>query len=145
MYNGTLRRWLVLPSCIRAFYRMTDSSRRTPPQLVLALALITAFGAWLRVQGLGQQVLQDDEWHALNMLAEAGYGRIAQSFGYADHSIPLTLLYKLVADTIGLTEVRMRAIQVACGIVVVPACGLLAWRGAPRCPAAPPFALVAGD
>jgi hypothetical protein len=116
-----------------------------PRLLAVSLAVITVFAAWLRIDGLDRQFLQDDEWHALNMLVSSGYARIFQTFGYADHSIPLTLLYKAMADTIGLDEVRMRALQAACGIAVVPLCGALAWRVLRDAPAAALFAFLVAD
>src|SRR5438128_2462769 len=83
------------------------------------LAAALALGAWLRLHGLGEQVLLDDEWHALHKLMAAGYAEIFRSFGYADHSIPLTLFYKALADTVGLDEIRMRMVQAACGIALI--------------------------
>lgn len=103
---------------------MTD--RRS---VLAALAILaTAFGAWLRVHGLADQIVQDDEWHALHKLMGASYGEIFRSFGLADHSIPLTMLYKAMATAFGLDEVNLRALQVTCGIALVPLAGWLAWK-----------------
>jgi hypothetical protein len=85
-------------------------------------------GAWLRTYGLAEQIVQDDEWHAIHKLMNAGYAQIVRSFGLADHSIPLTLLYKAMAGTIGLDEIDMRALQVACGIGLIAVAAWLAWR-----------------
>jgi hypothetical protein len=92
------------------------------------IALATLLAAWLRLHGLDIQVVQDDEWHAIHKLMSSSYGEIARSFGLADHSIPLTLFYKAMAETIGLDEVDMRIVQAACGIALVALCGWLAWR-----------------
>ncbi len=91
------------------------------------LALAVALGAWLRLHGLDAQVVQDDEWHAIHKLMTAGYGEIFRSFGYADHSIPLTLLYKAMADTVGLTEFNMRIVQAIAGIALIPLAAAIAW------------------
>lgn len=92
------------------------------------LALAVGLGAWLRLHGLGEQVVQDDEWHAIHKLMAAGYAEIFRSFGLADHSIPLTLLYKAMAAGVGLTEINMRIVPVMAGIVLVPVAGAIAWR-----------------
>ena len=72
--------------------------------------------------------MQDDEWHAIHKLMAAGYAEIFRSFGRADHSIPLTLLYKAMAAGVGLTEINMRIVPVMAGIVLVPVAGAIAWR-----------------
>ena len=40
------------------------------------LGLAAVLGIWLRLHGLGGQVVQDDEWHAIHKLMTAGYGEI---------------------------------------------------------------------
>lgn len=85
----------------------------------LAVALVSA--AFLRLWQIEQQVPIDDEWHAIVLLAEAGYSRIASTFGVVDHSIPLTLLYKAIADQGLLSEASLLALPVVCG--------LLTWLG----------------
>lgn len=92
------------------------------------MALATLLGAGLRLHALADQVVQDDEWHAIHKLMVAGYGEIFRSFGYADHSIPLTLLYKAMADAFGLDEINMRILQVAAGIALVPLAAAVALR-----------------
>ena len=78
--------------------------------------LFLALGFGLRAYQLPDQILADDEWHALHALLAAGYGEIATHFGGADHSIPLTLLFKLMLDTIGLSEWLMRLPSFLTGI-----------------------------
>lgn len=84
-----------------------------------AWILVVAAGAWLRFWQLGEQILIDDEWHALHKLMWAGYREIFLSFGVADYSIPLTLLFNLLAETVGLTEWRMRALPLLAGIATI--------------------------
>ena len=120
-------------------------SRTYPRSLLVSLVLATALAAWLRTHGLSNQVVLDDEWHAIHKLMSSSYRNILRTFGLADHSIPLTLLYKAIADSVGLTEARLRALQAACGIALVPLCGCLAWRATRDAPAASLFAwLVSG-
>jgi hypothetical protein len=105
-----------------------EAGRSAPGTLPLGFALATALGAWLRLYGLGEQVVQDDEWHAIHKLMAAGYAEIFRSFGMADHSIPLTLFYKAMAETAGLTEINLRIVQVLAGIALIPLAGAIAWR-----------------
>ena len=95
---------------------------------IAGVLIAVVLGAWLRVHGLGIQVVQDDEWHAIHKLMSSTYGEIFRSFGFADHSIPLTLFYKAMAAIVGLDEITMRALQVACGIALIAVCAVLAWR-----------------
>jgi hypothetical protein len=75
----------------------------------LAFSAILTIGIYLRFQQITIQWLMDDEWHAVHKLITSdGFSSIFLSFGQADHSIPLTLLYKFLAQTIGLSEMRMR-------------------------------------
>jgi hypothetical protein len=94
---------------------------------IAGVVLAFALGSWLRLHGLGMQVVQDDEWHAIHKLMAASYGEILRSFGYSDHSIPLTLFYKALAGSVGLDEVSMRILQAACGIALIGVCARLAW------------------
>ena len=50
----------------------------------------------------------DDEWHAVHKLLTSTPIEIASSFGHADYSIPLTLLYWLESKIFGLSELMMR-------------------------------------
>jgi hypothetical protein len=64
-------------------------------------------------------VLVDDEWHAVHKLLSSGYWSIATDLGDNDNCIPLTLFYKLLADTIGLSELAMRLPSLLSGISVL--------------------------
>ena len=98
-------------------------------QIALVASLLAMlFGAWLRLHGLSIQVVLDDEWHAIHKLLGSDYAGILATFGFADHSIPLTLLYKAMAGTIGLDEVDMRIVQVACGVATIGVAAWIAWR-----------------
>lgn len=113
--------------------------------LLIATVMATMLAAALRIYGITGQVLLDDEWHAVHKLISSSYENIFKSFGVADHSIPLTLLYKAMANAVGLAEGRMRALQIAFGIATVPVGAWIAWRATRDAPAAALFAiLVAG-
>jgi hypothetical protein len=110
--------------------------------LVIAVALATLLALALRAWDISGQVVLDDEWHAIHKLIGSSYWNIFRSFGVADHSIPLTLLYKAMADTIGLAEGRLRVLQIVCGTALVPAGAWLAWRATRDAPAAALLAFV---
>jgi len=101
---------------LRSF--LTGVDARRGPRLAL-WGLVLAAGAYLRLWEMGMQIVIDDEWHAIDKLIESGYLGILLSFGHADHCIPLTLLYKLIADTIGLTEWTLRLPELAAGLASV--------------------------
>lgn len=85
--------------------------------------VVLAAGSWLRLWQIDIQILLDDEWHALHRLMHAGYAEIFLSFGHADYSIPLTLLFRGLADTVGLYEWQMRLLPMLFGLaalLVVP-------------------------
>jgi len=82
---------------------------RAPLGYWLGFAALLALGAYLRVQQIDIQWLTDDEWHAVHKLVSTdGYLPILLSFGGADYSIPLTVLYKFLSVHGGLTELKMR-------------------------------------
>jgi hypothetical protein len=92
---------------------------RSEPGLLLALVV----GFALRAYQLTDQIVADDEWHAIHAVIYASYPYILTHFGLTDHSIPLTLFYRTMADTTGLSEAVMRAPVLAFGVatlLVVP-------------------------
>ena len=95
-------------------------------QTLAAGAILAA--VFLRWYQLGIQVILDDEWHALNKLLGSDYQGIATTFGFADHSIPLTLYYRFLLLHGGLTEWVMHAPMLAAGIALVVVAPLLLRR-----------------
>lgn len=86
---------------------------------LIALA-ICSLAVYLRGQQITSQWLIDDEWHAIHKLQHSqGYLPILSSFGQADYSIPLTLYDRLLADTVGLSELRMRFPMLVAGLAFV--------------------------
>ena len=98
-------RWALLPPAAAAWV------------IVLALAFVA--GAWLRWYQLDVQVLLDDEWHAVHKVLNSDAIGIATTFGFADHSIPLTLYYRFLALHGGLTEWVMRLPLLLSGIALL--------------------------
>jgi hypothetical protein len=93
---------------------------------VLALAILV--GTWLRWYQLRTQVLLDDEWHAVHQVLHSDAIGIATSFGFADHSIPLTLYYRFLTLHGGLTEWVMRLPMLLAGIALLSVTPLLLRR-----------------
>src|SRR6185503_19932243 len=83
-------------------------------------------GAWLRFAGLRSQIIIDDEWHALHKLMRADMLDIVTHLDYADYSIPLTVYFRWLYDTVGLTEWGMHLPMVLAGIALIVVGPLLA-------------------
>jgi hypothetical protein len=82
-----------------------------------------AAGITLRLYQIRRQIPADDEWHALTAVLYSDYPSILTHFGSADRSIPLTAFYEILSHTVGLSEMEMRFLPLACGIaalLVVP-------------------------
>lgn len=88
-------------------------------QQVALLCMVVALGAWLRLDQFAIQILIDDEWHALGQLVGGSPARILLSFGLADYSIPLTLLYWYEAQWFGLSELGMRWPMLLAGLLIL--------------------------
>jgi hypothetical protein len=80
---------------------------------------VIAGGIWLRLDQLSAQLLLDDEWHAVYRVVHDMPVAVFLDFGFADSSIPLTLLYLAEANAFGLTELGMRVPLVAAGIATL--------------------------
>jgi hypothetical protein len=93
--------------------------RTTAWTWTIVAALAIGAGAWLRWFELGIQVLVDDEWHALHKVIHSDAYGIATSFGFADHSIPLTLYYRFLALHGGLTEWVMHLPMLIAGVALL--------------------------
>ncbi|MPV86780.1 glycosyltransferase family protein [Ostreibacterium oceani] len=70
--------------------------------------LIFMLGCWLRLDQFTQQILIDDEWHAIFRIEELSIRQLYRNFGYADHSIPMTIYYALLAKLTTVNETLMR-------------------------------------
>jgi hypothetical protein len=84
---------------------------------VVGIALV--LGAWLRLQQIAQQVLIDDEWHAVHQLLTHSPREMFVDFGYADYSIPLGILDWYQAQWFGLSELTLRWPMLACGLATL--------------------------
>lgn len=85
----------------------------------IAAALILLAGALIRCYRVGDQIILDDEWHALNVVQNTDYAFIISHLGHADHSIPLALLYEWFSHHIGLSEIIMRLPSLIAGAAII--------------------------
>ncbi|MBT4521562.1 MAG: hypothetical protein HOC23_16305 [Halieaceae bacterium] len=85
----------------------------------LVLLAIVMLGAWVRLSQFTLQVLLDDEWHAIHQLLFKGPKELFLTFGHADFSIPLALMYWLEQKLFGLSELGMRWPMMAAGLLTL--------------------------
>jgi Dolichyl-phosphate-mannose-protein mannosyltransferase len=83
------------------------------------LAVAICMGVWLRFDQFPDQTLVDDEWHAVHQIMLSSPARFMLSFGQADYSIPLTLLYWTEAHWFGLNELGMRVPMMVAGLATL--------------------------
>lgn len=93
--------------------------------VLAAAGLILLLGGLVRFYRAGEQIILDDEWHALNVVQDTDYGFIFSHLGHADHSIPLALMFEWFSHTIGLSEFTMRLPSLLAGVVIIVAFPLL--------------------
>lgn len=82
----------------------------------LGLLAAVAVGAAIRLDQIREQIVLDDEWHALHAILRFDYGHILTHFGWTDVCIPMAVFDKLVADTVGLSEMWLRLPMLVAGI-----------------------------
>ncbi|MDX2463898.1 MAG: glycosyltransferase family 39 protein [Porticoccus sp.] len=84
---------------------------------------IISFGIYLRLNQIAVQVLLDDEWHVIHQLLDKTPVELLLTFGLADFSIPLSLLFWTEIELFGLSEMSMRWPMVIGGIaslIIIP-------------------------
>lgn len=85
----------------------------------LVVGVVVIFGLLVRLFRVDEQLIIDDEWHALDVVQNYDYWWIFSHFGHADHSIPLALLFEFFSRTIGLSEITMRLPSLLAGILTL--------------------------
>ncbi len=89
----------------------------------LMFLITVAIGVSLRLDQVGLQVLLDDEWHVIHQLLLKSPAQLFLTFGHADFSIPLALLYWSELKLFGLSELGMRwpmLLAGMCTLIVFP-------------------------
>ncbi len=111
--------------------RITVDANAVRWLVIGACAMIA--GAWLRLRGIAEQVVIDDEWHALHKLLRSDLVDILTHLDYADYCIPLTVYFRWLQDTVGITEWTMRLPMLVAGIALIAVGPLVtrAWSPAP--------------
>jgi len=85
----------------------------------LLFFLIAAVGVYFRLDQFLLQVLLDDEWHVIHQLLLKDPQALFNTFGHADFSIPLALLYWLELNLFGLSEIGMRWPMMLAGLITL--------------------------
>jgi hypothetical protein len=98
---------------------------RTP---LLFYIFVLVLGSWVRLDQFLSQILIDDEWHSIHQIILHSPRDILMSFGYTDHSIPLTLLYWTESSWIGLSELGMRWPMMLSGLATLVLFPWYVWR-----------------
>jgi hypothetical protein len=97
---------------------------RTEWPLMLAVIAGTA----LRLDQIGSQIPLDDEWHTIHAVVRSSFAWMLTNFAWTYYSIPWAVYHRVVADTVGLSELWLRAPALICGIASLIAFPLLARR-----------------
>ncbi len=82
--------------------------------LVIVPTLIV--GAILRLYTLGDQILLDDEWHAIHYAANSTMGHLLTHMGYAATCIPQNAYLRALLTTVGWTEWFIRLPSIVAGL-----------------------------
>lgn len=105
----------------------TASTERQPTLWWLALPL--AAGAVLRLANLRGQVLGGDELHSVRVMLQRPVSEILFTYQRSDHCLPLTAIYRLLADSgVTMTEMVFRLPVLLCGLLIIVVLPLLAAR-----------------
>lgn len=93
-------------------------------------ALIAAIliGAILRLAYLGNQILLDDEWHALNFVLRQSWEVVWTRHGMGANSIPINIYSWLLWHTVGWSEIKLRLPQIIHGLLALTILPLLVAR-----------------
>lgn len=91
-----------------------------PETRVLWLLPPVLAGALLRLWRVHEQILGDDEYHALNAVLHLGFPEILVTYLPSDHCIPLSALYRVWLVTVGpLSEMVLRAPVLLSGLALL--------------------------
>ena len=87
--------------------------------VLLCLFIASGIGAYLRLEQISAQVLVNDEWNPVHEILYATAWHTATSFGHADYSIPLVLMYRLVMKWFALSELTLRLPMIVAGLLTL--------------------------
>jgi len=115
--NNLISRIAAEPSCESENDSMSNKFFRL--NIVIALLL----GFFLRIYMLADQVLLDDEWHAIDYVPGKSFFYLLTHYGSSAHSIPMNLYRWFLLQTVGWNEMLLRMpslIAGSLGIIVFP-------------------------
>jgi len=81
------------------------------------LSVSICLGVFLRLYQINGQIIGDDEWHSICVAVKNSLGYILTHYHVSDNCIPLTVYYKFLLQTIGLSEWGLRSLQIVSGIL----------------------------
>lgn len=93
---------------------MTISAMRL---LQISAILATGIGVFVRLYLLPQQILLDDEWHALNYVLDKSFLELSTRFGLGANSSFQNMYSYLLLHTVGWSELLLRLPSVVCGLL----------------------------
>ncbi len=99
------------------------------PKTIALMGVLVALGTWLRLDQWLDQVLVDDEWHALHQIIDHTPTQLFVTFGFADYSIPMGMFDAWIAAHFGLSEIAMRMPIMVAGLATLV---IIPWYLAPR-------------
>ncbi|MFX0133847.1 MAG: glycosyltransferase family 39 protein [Candidatus Hodarchaeota archaeon] len=76
-------------------------------------------GAFLRLYRIGSQIIWDDEWHAIQIAIFNPLKYIVTHFHWNYNSIPLTIYFRIMLESIGLNEINIRLPQLLSGTLML--------------------------
>jgi len=79
-------------------------------------------GCFVRVHGLGRQIMLDDEWHGMFSAGVQSFRYLATHVQLSGTSIPYSLYRRLCLLTIGWDEVILRLPSLVAGIAALVLC-----------------------
>lgn len=99
--------------------KISNTPRVSKNLFICFILGIAILGIFLRFYKVNEQIIGDDEWHAINVASSTSFQYILTHYHSADHCIPLTLYYKILLKTIGLNELGLHSLQLILGFTML--------------------------
>lgn len=81
------------------------------------ITLSLLIGTFLRLYMASEQILLDDEWHAIDFVTDKSFGYLLTHFGISANCIPINLYSLLLLKTVGWSELALRIPSLCSGIL----------------------------
>jgi len=96
-----------------------NSQKQTLPEWLIPALPFILVGTVIRLWGIGQQILVDDEWHSLNFILNKSFFTVLTTHGLGANCIPQNLYNWLLFHTLGWSEMLLRGPSLLCGILAL--------------------------